>query len=119
MFYGTVLAHARPVSVAGFQGFQQTHRTARVFTDATQQKPGSVALQVNGRGAQRTFDFAADTVDVSWFVEQNIMWGAYPAPPQTAQMIPPFTFSGMDIGATFALALESGYRANLVEFKNP
>ncbi len=104
------------MNTASFNHFKIVHRTAREFTDATSQNQGKVALQVNGHGAHRTTAFASDTVDVSWFVDQNIMWGDYSPPAQGARLIPPFGFAGMDVNGSFALPLETGYRRHIIEF---
>jgi hypothetical protein len=106
-----------PDDDANFTRWQRLHPRARVFTEDTPVNPRRVGIQINGRGGFRTMDFDTTNLDVTWFVDKFILprSGYVSRAPGRGARVAPFSFSGMDVAGSFALAQENAYEAQLVE----
>ncbi len=116
MFYGRIgTPGPLPDTAAGFLQWQRNHPRARTFTDPSSSR--RVGIQVTGKHAFRTIDFDSTDLDVKWFLEKFVCPGnTYVSrTPGRGARINTLSFSGMDIGNSFALAQEHDYVDQLVE----
>jgi hypothetical protein len=106
-----------PDTEAGFTNWQRHHSRARTFTEAVASNPRRVGIQINGKHSHRTADFDTTNLDVKWFIEKFVCPGSgYVArAPGKGARINTLSFSGMDIGSSFALGQEDDYAGNLIE----
>ena len=118
MFYSALPAAGLPPGdAAGFARWQNHHRRARTFTEDVASSPRHVGIQITGKHAARSMDFNTDNIDVKWFIEKYVCVGSHyvARAPGRGAMVAPFSFSGMDVNNSFALAREDDYTAQLVE----
>ena len=106
-----------PLDDAGFARWQSVHPRARIFTEQSAANPRRVGIQINGKHAHRTMEFATTNVDVTWFVDRYCCPGGqyFARAPGKGARVAPFSFAGMDHMGSFVLGQEAAYEAHLVE----